>query len=130
LSYQKHYRDQNSSIIYNQFTVIIEVSEGVVTDITWDDGCIFCNSDNCNENIFDFTGEAAATSAPGGSCGTPESECTESISSTGKGSACDVTIYTVWTGTDTNGEAFKSAAYRFSAFPKQDWTDNILSNLA
>jgi hypothetical protein len=38
-----------------------------------------------------------------------------------------VTIYTVWTGTDTNGEAFKSAAYRFSAFPKQDWTDNIPS---
>jgi hypothetical protein len=34
-------------------------------------------------------------------------------------------LHIVWTGTDGNGLAFQSSAYRFSAFPNQDWSDNL-----
>ena len=47
-----------------------------------------------------------------------------------KGEAgCDLLLYVVWTGTDSQGKDFRSSAYRFSAFPAQSWLDRLSQNL-
>lgn len=122
VSFQKlYYDDEEGGKIYPQLTAIIDVEEGIVKGITWDDGCIFCKDLQCGKNTYTFKGTEAALDTPTGGCGTPESECADGESST----VCDIAFHVVWTGTDGEGRPFQSSAYRFSAFPKQDFVDSL-----
>jgi hypothetical protein len=55
---------------------------------------------------------------PVGACSIPILECKAS-----ENSECDLILYVVWSGTDSNGRDFTSSANRFSAFPKQTFSD-------
>ena len=101
-----------------------------MTGITWDDACLFCTTNECEDNTFDFEGNLATQQEalqPVGGCGVPLTEC---AAMEGKGEAgCDLLLDVVWTGTDSQGNDFKSSAYRFSAFPAQSWLDRLSQNL-
>lgn len=102
---------------------IIDVNKGVVDGITWDDGCIFCKDLGCDNNAYGYDGEIADLPTPTGSCAKLKSECADGISS--QSTLCDIAFHVVWTGTDADGIPFQSSAYRFSAFPKQDFVDSL-----
>ena len=86
--------------------------------MAWDDGCVFCSSDRCQQNTYSFTGEMYTTLPPTEACYLDKSECNE-IESEG-GTECDLTLHVVWVGTDKNGNVLTSSSKRFSAFePKQ-----------
>lgn len=127
LSFQKKYFDATNSTVFPYLTAIVTVNEGVVTGITWDDACVFCSSDECVDNTFNFDGELATAEEAEqkvGSCPMTIEECEASETA-----ECDIMLYVVWTGTDSNGKDFTSSANRFSAFPKQSWSDRLYLNL-
>jgi hypothetical protein len=129
LSYQKWYFDGTEKI-FPYLTAIIDVQNGVVAGITWDDSCIFCTSNECEPNTFDFAGVLATEAEakqPVGGCYISREECTDLLSE-GK-TDCDLLLYVVWTGTDSNGNDFQSSSNRFSAFPPQSWSGRISQNL-
>ena len=103
------------------------MNEGNVTGITWDNACVFCTSDECEDNTYNFTGglateEEAQQSV--GACPMTVQDCKIS-----EKAECDLMLYVVWTGTDSKGRAFTSSANRFSAFPKQSWSDRLYVGL-
>lgn len=98
--------------------------------ITWDNSCIFCTANECEPNTFDFEGLLATESEakqPVDGCYVTREECTKLLSE-GKAD-CDLLLYVVWTGTDSNGDDFRSSSYRFSAFPPQSWTDRVSQSI-
>lgn len=129
LSFQKLYYDVDDKIIFPFLTAVIDVAEGVVQGIVWDDASIFCGSKQQRRNTLDFAGVEGSSGQfgqPVDGCFVPTTECTDvSANSTG----CDLLLYVVWTGTDSNKRPFLSSSYRFSAFPPQDWANRITSNL-
>jgi len=122
LSFQKLYYNGFDKV-FPFFTAIIAVDKGNVTGITWDDACVFCAEDECEDNTYGFNGEIATeveAQQPVGSCYSNVDEC-----KTSEKAECDLMLYVVWTGTDSKGKDFTSSANRFSAFPKQSWTDRV-----
>lgn len=119
--------------IYPHLTAIINVDDGVVTGITWDDACIFCGGLECDEITYDYNGvlqDRDSAEQPTGGCGMTLQECNTKLSGTGnEGQACDLTLYVVWTGSDKDGRALLSSANRFSAFPAQELRDRLTRNL-
>lgn len=105
--------------------------------ITWDDACLYCTVNECEPNTFDFAGNLATAEEarqPVGGCGLIAEECQKLVTASGgddesSANGCDLMLYVVWTGTDSQGKDFRSSAYRFSAFPAQSWTDRISQNL-
>jgi len=123
LSFQKLYYDGNNNKIFPFLTAIVTVNEGIVTGITWDNACVFCSKNECQDNTYDFNGDMATeeeAQQPVGACSIAVNECKNSDKA-----ECDLLLYVVWTGTDSNGRDFKSSANRFSAFPKQSWSDRL-----
>eukprot|EP00979_Chaetoceros_neogracilis_P005481 scaffold996_cov271-Chaetoceros_neogracile.AAC.18 len=99
LSFQRMYFDSLLGV-FPYLTAIVDVVDGVVRGIAWDDACIFCGADKCEENTFNFKGLPAF----------PQ-ESTK---------GCYIPLHVVWTGTDKNGDYLTSSSKRFSAFsPKQ-----------
>jgi len=127
LSFQKTYYDVGNNTIFPYLTAVVTVNEGNVTGITWDDACVFCNSDECVDNTFNYDGSLATAEQAQqkvGSCPMTVDECNLSDSA-----ECDLMLYVVWTGTDSEGRDFTSSANRFSAFPKQSWSDRLYIGL-
>jgi len=121
LSFQKLYYGEDT--VYPALTAVIAVNEGKVTGITWDDGCVFCAVDECEPNTYNYNGGLATpeeAQQPVGSCPVAVNVCKLS-----EKAECDLILYVVWTGTDANGRDFTSSANRFSAFPKQAWSDRL-----
>lgn len=104
-------------------TAIIDVEDGIVKGITWDDGCIFCQESDCGAKNFGFNGTEINLLNPTGGCAQTKKSCIEGLAN--QTAACDIAFHVVWTGTDGNGRPFESSAYRFSAFPKQNFVDNL-----
>lgn len=122
LSFQKLYYGGEDKV-YPALTAVITVNEGNVTGITWDNGCVFCADTECEDNTYGYDGglqTAEEAEQPVGSCPIPVEECKAS-----EKAECDLLLYVVWTGTDSKGRDFTSSANRFSAFPKQSWSDRI-----
>mmetsp|Transcript_50760 Transcript_50760/g.122404 ORF Transcript_50760/g.122404 Transcript_50760/m.122404 type:complete len:318 (-) Transcript_50760:1562-2515(-) len=129
LSFQKQYFD-GSDRIFPYLTAVIDVKDGVVQGISWDDACLFCSSGECQPNTYNFAGNLATESEaqqPIGGCYITRDQC-DAAHQDGR-TDCDLLLYVVWTGTDGNGKDFRSSANRFSAFPAQSWTDRISQNL-
>jgi len=122
LSFQKLYYNGVDKV-FPFLTAIIAVEKGDVTGITWDDGCVFGAEEECEDNTYGFDGEIATeddAKQPVGSDHYTVDGCKEN-----EKAECDIMLYVVWTGTDSKGNDFKSSANRFSAFPKQSWTDRV-----
>jgi hypothetical protein len=129
LSFQKRYYDSFDKI-YPHLTAVIDVSQGVVQGIAWDDACLFCSKNECQENTFDFNGVLGNTkqfNQPTGGCFLEKPVCIQFNQDLR--TDCDLILYVVWTGTDKNGDSMLSSAYRFSAFPAQELTDRFSQNL-
>jgi hypothetical protein len=133
--------------IFPYLTAIVNVQNGNVTGITWDDACLFCTVNECEANTYDFQGNLATeeeAKQPVNGCFVPEEECkamqfasvASAAAADGSGGAeeagsagCDLLLYVVFTGTDSKGKDLQSGAYRFSAFPAQSWADRVSQNL-
>lgn len=118
LSFLRRYYDKDLGLIYPFLTAIIDVKEGVITGISFDNACIFCDSNSCSENTYGFDGELAEINQPTKGCALSKVAC-DAIHLSG-GTQCDLQLYVVWTGTDDDGNVLSSADSRFSMFePKQ-----------
>ena len=102
----------------------MDVSNGVVQGIAWDNACVFCSSDECIENTYNFNGEPAYLAGQSNSCSLSKATCNSLKSSNGT-TSCDIALYVVWTGTDDQGNVFQSSGNRFSSFPPARIQDRI-----
>lgn len=111
----RRYYDAGQERIFPHLTAIIDVKDGIVQGIAWDNACMFCTSSECKENTYYFNGNLKTNSdIPTKGCYLTKQQCVN-IQKAG-GTECDLTLYTVWTGTDENGKVLSSAKFRFSAF--------------
>lgn len=129
VSFLKLYYD-SAKKIFPFLTAIINVQRGTITGITWDNACVFCGgfAQTCEENTYSFNGvqQTQATAEQSTkSCYFTKEQCEEMLKTEPNATGCDITLYTVWSGTDYNNNAFQSQQYRFSAFPPQQITDRV-----
>ena len=113
--------------VYPHLTAIIDVKDGIVRGITWDDACVFCSGFLCDEITYNFEGVEQNQDSAGQltrGCGKKISDCDKNA-----GTDCDLVLYVVWTGTDVDGKALLSSANRFSAFPAQELKNRLSQNL-
>lgn len=113
--------------VYPFLTAIIDVKDGEVQGVAWDDACVFCAKEKCSENIYDYNGKPGSEIGivPNESCSFSEEECND-IDAKGE-TTCDITLFVVWTGTDADGAPFQSSGYRFSAFPPASLKDRLMN---
>ena len=117
-------------MVYPHLTAIVDVKDGVVQGITWDDACVFCSGFKCDQVTYDYNGvlqDRDSAGQPTGGCGITYPECNAKHQN--DGTDCDIVLYVVWTGSDVDGKALLSSAYRFSAFPAQEIADRLTQNL-
>lgn len=111
------------------WTVIIKVTDGVIEDIGWDDGCFFCarNGDDCEFSGFDVETYLPYTHDTFRSCHRTHDECypvyappdnstTPTNDTITSETECDLKIFVTWTGTDKNGNYLRSVNKRFSRY--------------
>ena len=116
--------------VYPHLTAIIDVKDGLVRGITWDDACVFCSGFDCDEITVNFEGVMQNKDTAGQltrGCGNTLTDCSEKHAN--GGTDCDLVLYVVWTGTDVDGKALLSSASRFSAFPAQELQNRLTQNL-
>jgi len=125
---RKYYDSQNKHI-YPHLTAIIDVKDGKVTGIAWDEACMFCSDSQCKENTFDFITGANKTDilGPTTGCFLTEDDCDKIVQE--GGTECDLTLYTVWTGTDEKKNVLASSKFRFSAFTGKQVKDQFRDQL-
>lgn len=125
LSFLRRYYDKTTQRIYPFLTAIIDVQDGVVRGIAWDDACIYCEKAKCEPNTYNFDGSVATTeqiSQPVGGCYLTRDEC-RGFAVDGS-NICDLKLYVVWTGTDVNGDVLLSSGSRPSMFPPNRIQEN------
>lgn len=125
----RKYYDSTNNRIFPHLTAIISVKDGIVQGIAWDKACMFCPDSFCEENTYDFTTGNVKTdiNGPTTGCYFPQNEC-DKIAQQG-GTECDLTLYTVWTGTDEKGKVLASSKFRFSAFTGKQVLDQVRDGL-
>jgi len=126
VSFLRQYYDVQRQLIYPHLTAIIDVGSGKVKGVTWDDACVFCGGNECDPITYNYEGQLQSSSDAGqpiGGCPLTVEECARDTA------ACDLTLYVVWTGSDSDGHSFQSSASRFSMFPPQDLQDRWTQNL-
>ena len=111
------------TVTFPLLMAIITVKRGTVVSISWDDNCKFCDADHCDTNTFDYQGNIVSNQK---SCFVDDSKCLPSSgavqinNSTASTTAvytnllCQLQVYIVWVGTDSNNIDLTSAAARFS----------------
>ena len=120
-TYKKTYISHcGGGIVFPIITAVITADRGTVTDVYWDDGCYLCADDGntaessmgCMPNAYTLQGKATTVAdGLGKDCGLTRDKCL-----TKSDTFCDLNLYVVWTGTDMNGNYFRSAGKRFSRF--------------
>ncbi|KAL7489282.1 hypothetical protein ACHAW6_014867 [Cyclotella cf. meneghiniana] len=126
LSFLRRYYDITSQRLYPYLTAIIDVRDGVVKGIAWDDACIFCQHSRCLANTYNFDGSVATNeqiNQPTNGCFFTRDECVQLHA--GGSDVCDLKLYIVWTGTAVGGKVLLSSDSRFSAFPPNRIQENI-----
>lgn len=126
LSFQKRYYDSVKKQIFPFLTAVIDVKDGIVMGVAWDDASIFCGLSKVERNTLDFQGLAGDEKRfeqPVDACYYTQEECTA------KSESCDLLLHVVWTGTDAKGRSFLSSSYRYSSFPPQEWGDRLVGIL-
>jgi len=125
----RKYYDSEKNYIFPHLTAVIDVKDGVVQGIAWDKACTFCSETYCKENTYDFiTGEIKTDiEGPTTGCYLTTNECDDIVKE--GGTECDLTLYTVWTGTDEKGKVLASSKFRFSAFTGKQALDQFRDGL-
>ena len=126
ISFQKKYYDSAKKQVFPFLTAVIDVKDGVVMGVAWDDASIFCGLNKVDRNTLDFegqTGDEKKFEQVVEGCYFTAEECTT------KSEGCDLLLHVVWTGTDAKGRSFLSSSYRYSAFPPQEWGDRLVGIL-
>jgi len=100
-----------TTIFYaNLYNLVIRLTDGIVTELVWDNTCGICSDLSCYTDAMD---DGQATNL-----------C--EVQSTCKGTtytaSCDPKIYVTWIGTDSAGTALTSAGLRMSQFTKYSIT--------
>ena len=104
--------------VFTVMTAIINVENGVVQSINWDDNCNTCLS-NCADNsvmVNNGTLELITEETElynvyhGENCYESRSDCDQ------EGTNCDLQIFVVWSGTDVRGRVFESSNVRMTRF--------------
>jgi hypothetical protein len=114
--------DVEEARLFPFLTAIIDVKGGVVQGVAWDDASIFCGKKQVRPNTLDFAGafvDQKTFKQPADGCYYTKEECLA------KAGGCDLLLHVVWTGTDSSDQSFLSSAYRYSAFPPQEWSDRL-----
>eukprot|EP00904_Undaria_pinnatifida_P009121 jgi/Undpi1/5339/HiC_scaffold_2.g00620.m1 len=114
-SFQKGFRLNRQLRTFPIHTAIITVDQGEVTGISWDDGCHFCGSANCEKNTYDYNGGTLLPDS-GEDCFWLDSECNQEGTDAKVSALCQLTVYVVWTGTDAKGNYFTSFSKRLSMY--------------
>jgi hypothetical protein len=121
-NYKKLFASSQREFFFPILTTIITVAQGVVTSVTWDDGCYFCadstaqeqldpttaSQSGCKQNAFNMVNSTTFTPkelAPLGSeggmdCGLSQSDCLAQVDSATAPipDFCDLALYVVWSG--------------------------------
>ncbi|GKZ01192.1 hypothetical protein MPSEU_001070600 [Mayamaea pseudoterrestris] len=129
LSFLRNFYNKTTQKVYPFLTAIIDVRDGIINGITWDDACVFCGPNECEEITYNYNGISQTTESsgqPSSGCFATAEQCNDLLGQNGT-STCDLTLYVVWTGTDAKRRAFQSSASRFSAFPPQEIQNRIKS---
>merc|ERR1712224_1122632 len=127
VSFIRRYYDKEQEKIFPYLTAIIDVTDGIVSGIAWDDACDFCKSNSknesrCEENTYDFTGRLTSLGSElTKGCYITKKEC-DAFRTEGN-NICDLNIYFVWTGSDSKGQIMSSSGSRFSAFSSINFSD-------
>lgn len=138
LSFVRKYYDADFGV-FPYLTAVINVKKGVVQGIAWDDACVFCREARCLENTFDFSGNVAMPREPTRGCYLSIEECdrfaadataNSGTSGNSNENVCDLKLYAVWTGTDSDGNYLKSSSKRFSAFSTKQVQDQVRDGFA
>lgn len=85
LSYQTAFRyvvnteSGKRGITFPLLMATVFVDKGVVTGITWDSSCSWCEPDHCRDSIFDFN---ATSVSEGKNCWVSDSSCTSDSGTT------------------------------------------------
>eukprot|EP00567_Pseudictyota_dubia_P008136 CAMPEP_0197464400 /NCGR_PEP_ID=MMETSP1175-20131217/64001_1 /TAXON_ID=1003142 /ORGANISM="Triceratium dubium, Strain CCMP147" /LENGTH=337 /DNA_ID=CAMNT_0043000379 /DNA_START=20 /DNA_END=1033 /DNA_ORIENTATION=+ len=119
--YEKNQQSINDGKIFPHLTAVIDVKQGVVSGISWDNACVFCRSQLCLENTYNFNGEVYTSGTSTKGCYLTYEQCVAIHA--GGGNECDLTLFVVWTGSDANGNVMSSSNSRFSAFEPQQIQD-------
>ncbi|CAM9118509.1 unnamed protein product [Pylaiella littoralis] len=128
-SFQRAFRLHEERKTFPIHTAIINVEQGEVTGISWDDGCHFCGSDQCQENAYDFNGELIQGDGSSEDCFWPDSSCVMDGNDGKVSSLCQLTVYVVWSGTDANGNYFTSFSKRLSMYAGET-VDSFIDSVA
>ncbi|KAL7462735.1 hypothetical protein ACHAXS_003110 [Conticribra weissflogii] len=126
VSFLRRYYDATTKQVFPYLTAVIDVKDGTVQGIAWDDACIFCNLSRCLPNTYDFVGNITTRqkiSQPTDGCYISRDECVALHS--GGSDECDLKLFVVWTGTGVGGTALFSSDSRFSAFPPNRIQENV-----
>lgn len=126
LSFLRRYYDKTSDRIYPYLTAIIDVKDGIVRGIAWDDACIYCEKRTCLANTYNVNGTAATSEQikqPVDGCYLSKLEC-QGFMRDGS-NKCDLKLNVAWTGTDVNGKVLLSSASRPSMFPPNRIQENV-----
>jgi len=126
LSFLRRYHDKTNSRIYPFLTAIVDVRDGIVRGIAWDDACVFCEKAECVPNTYNLDGSLATAeqiNQPVDGCHFSVDECL-GFAATGD-NACDLRLHVVWTGTDVDGKVMLSSDSRFSMFPPNRVQENV-----
>jgi len=111
LSQMRRFYDYATSSVFPYLTAIVDVDEGEVVNISWDDACLFCDASDCRENTYLVDGTAVISNEINSKgCAVSVNDCTRDTAK------CDLSVYVVWTGTDSNGKLLDSVNGRFGAF--------------
>jgi hypothetical protein len=82
--------------------------------IDWDEGCKWCGDNECDSNTYYYNG---VPFTEGGSCALRDELCVvDGVVNATSNALCQLNVYVVWSGTDSRGQYFRSAASRFSRF--------------
>lgn len=101
------------------YTAIVQMVDGIVKSVTFDEGCFFCDSASpqCVTNALPVTGGAPVADTHQQGCFMTTAECTPvARPDNPNANSCDLKIFVVWTGTDASGNYLMSAGKRFSRF--------------
>ena len=113
-SFTKLYRStvNDVNVTFPYFTIIVAMDDGLVESLTWDDGCHFCASSSCTDATFRLDG-TAQTADVNRDCFLSDALCVQASTVS---EACLLTVYVVFSGTDSNGISMEASNLRFSRF--------------
>lgn len=103
VSYQKRWRDGRRTFPF--LAVVVQVENGKVESVAWDDACY--DDCKCTENSFDFDASRYRHA---------EKQCYYTDCDDGTSRLCRFSVFVSWSGTDKNGIPLLSQQLRFSRF--------------